>query len=149
MKFNVKKNIFNIINIVLSLVLLLTPNVLFPICSGLNPMGKPMKCYYSGKAILIIAIVMLIVSVLAVLINKKVFNYLAYIVVTVGASLSYMIPKRIIEIGHKELNGWECGLCSKPDMSCLSTTLPAITVILVIFILINLVALSFNFLGKE
>lgn len=149
MKFDIRKNIFNIINIVLSLVLLLTPKVLFPVCSGLNPMGKPMKCYYSAKAILIISIIMIIISVVALLLNKKAFNYIAYILIIVGASLSYMIPKRIIEIGHKEIDGWECGLCSMPNMSCLHTTLPALTVILIIFILVNIAGLTFNFLGKE
>ncbi len=149
MKIDIKKNIFNLINIILALVLVLTPNVLFPICSGLNPMGKPMKCYYSAKAILIIAVLMVLVSVLALIISKKGFNYIAYILVIAGASLSYMIPKRIIEIGHKEIDGWECGLCAKPDMSCLHTTLPALTVILIIFILVNIAGLAFNFLGKE
>ncbi len=149
MKFDIKKNIFHIVNIILGLVVALTPFQLFPVCTGEAPMGGPMKCYWSGKAIVIIGIAMLVLSILSLLLNKKLMNYISFILVAVLGSMIYLIPTRVIKLGDKKIDGWECGMCMKPTMTCLMTTLPAIKVLMVVIIIVNVAALAFNFLRKE
>ncbi len=149
MKLNIKQNIFHIINIILGLIVALTPFQLFPVCTMESEMGGPMKCYWSGKAMVYIGIAMLVISLVSLLLNKKFVNYISYILVAVSGTLIYLIPTRVIKIGEKVVDGWECGLCGMPMMSCNTTTMPAIKTIMIIVLIVNIVALSLNFLRKE
>ncbi len=149
MKLDIKKNIFHIVNIILGLVVALTPFQLFPVCTMKSEMGGPMKCYWSGKAMVYIGIAMLIISLVSLLLNKKTLNYISYLLVAVLGTLIYLIPTRVIKIGDKMVDGWECGLCGMPMMSCITKTMPAVKIIMIVVLIVNIVALTLNFLRKE
>lgn len=149
MKFNIKNNLFHFMNSILGLILALTPFVLFPVCNKLMKNGKPMPCHYSGLLIVGMGLVIVIVSVLAIWLKKKWLDTVAYLISLVAAVLSYMIPKRIIEVGHMKVDGWQCGLCKSPTMSCQTQTMPAVSWLVGLLVLSCVVALIIGFVKKE
>lgn len=149
MKINIKKDGFHMIHLVLGIALALTPFVSFPVCTKLMKNGKPMPCYYSGQLIVAIGIGIAIFALLGWLLKKKWVSTIVYVISLLAAALAYMIPKRIIEVGHMEIDGWQCGLCKSPDMSCNVQTMPAVTVLVLLLILSCVLALMINFLRKE
>lgn len=151
MKIDVRKDFLVLIHAVMGIIVALTPFQLFPVCNRLMKNGKPMMCHYSGQLIVGIGVGILVISVLALVYRRKWFRQLAYAGVALAAALSYLIPKRLIPIGDKAVNGWEFGLCKigNPAMTCQSKMMPALTVMVVIIIAVSVIGLMMNFVKKD
>ncbi len=143
------KNIFHSINIVLALLMGLGPFWLFPICSELNPMGYPMKCYYSGWLAVGSAVAIVLLSVLAMFIKKKGMSYLSYLIALALGIFDIMAIKGIIQIGSMKMKHWEIGLCASAEHPCVENFGQAIPIILGILIAVNVVALIVLFVKGE
>lgn len=148
---NIKNNIANILILIAGGVLALTPFVLFPVCQVKMANGKPMMCYYSGIFITIMGSLIVVFMILNFIVKKKLVWNITYVLSIVAGIVSYMVPERIIKIGDKETLGWQCGLCMKghAGMTCNSSTMPAIKIIVPIVVILGLVGLFINFTRKE
>lgn len=149
MKINFKGSIFEILNIIGGAILVMSPFWLFPVCNVLMPNGKPMMCHYSGIYIVIIGIIIIAINLISLFVGKKLYKYFNYITTSVLVASCYLVPTRVIEVGHKQINGWQCGLCKPAQMSCNSTLMPAISVIVPVMIFISIGGLIYLFLKKE
>ncbi len=149
MKTKIIKKVFLWAGLVLSVVLGLTPHVLAPVCQMSRPDGTPMMCYYSAIFIAVIAGVAALISLIAILTKKKVWNYTSYIFVFLSGVLSYLVPNRIIPIGDKTVAGWEFGLCRNAQMACREHTMPLITILMVLMIVVSVVGIFVEFLLQE
>ncbi len=149
-----KSRIIDIVGIVISLVITLTPFVLFPVCSGLLPNGTHMKCHYTGIFVTSLGAVMTLVLIINLFVKKKVFSYISYIGAIVLSSFMYMVPHQVIKLGDKMKLGWEVGFCRMAIkdgvvMTCFTKTKPALNVLIPTMILVGMVAIIFVFLGED
>ncbi|PIE53859.1 MAG: hypothetical protein CSA35_09110 [Dethiosulfovibrio peptidovorans] len=149
MKIN-RKNFFVLLNVVLGVVLALLPFVLFPVCTKMAPDGNPMKCYYTGIFTVIMGCLVVAIALLVFMAQKKGWlRSWSYILTAVIALVCYMVPHRIIPIGNKSVNGWECGLCANAHHSCFAVTMPALTKLIIVIVLVNIAALIYRFVAEE
>ncbi len=149
-----KSKIMNIISIIISLVITLTPFVLFPVCSGLLPNGSHMKCYYTGIFVTALGAVMTLVLITNLFMKKKVFSYISYTVAIIISSFMYMAPHQVIKLGDKMKLGWEVGFCrmamkNGKVMTCFTKTQPMLNILIPVMILVGIIALILVFLGEE
>lgn len=137
--------------LILAVVLALSPFHLFPVCTHLMANGKPMSCYYSAWFLIGAAAAIGLFSLAMFLIEKKLWRNIGFIAILALAVLGYIVPNRMIEIGHMKLQGWQIGLCMSPDMACRTTTMPAVTVLLMLigFFAIEGLVLDFLFVKNK
>lgn len=133
----------------LALVLGFSPFHLFPVCTQLMANGRHMSCYYSAWLIVGIAVAIGIISLATIRWNNKIGKNISYLIILGLAILGYALPKRMIAVGHMKLQGWQIGLCMSPDMPCQSTTMPAVTVLLLVIGLLAIEGLVLNFLIED
>ncbi len=149
-----KNKLINIISVIVSLVITLTPFVLFPVCSGTLPNGSHMKCYYTGIFVTALGAVMTLILLINLLSKKKICSYSSYILAIVFSSLMYIVPHQVIKLGDKMKLGWEVGFCrmAMKDgkvMTCFTKTAPALNILIPTMILISIVAIILVFLGEN
>ncbi len=149
-----KSKIMNIVSIIISLVITLTPFLLFPVCSGLLPNGSHMKCHYTGIFVTILGSVMTIILIINLLMKKKIFSYISYTVAIIITSFMYMAPHQIIKLGDKMKLGWEVGFCRMAMrdgrvMTCFTKTQPMLNILIPVMILVSVIAIILVFLGEE
>ncbi len=145
----IKKRIFNILLFLSGVLMLLAPRILFPVCTGLNKMGYPMKCTYSATLIMALGGLLALIALIAIFVNKRLVSALAGLAAIAAASISYLIPMQVIKLGDMKKLHWEVGFCISPDMACLQNTLPALKVILPVVGILGVVALVMAFLASE
>lgn len=133
----------------LALVLGLSPFHLFPVCTELMANGRHMSCYYSAWLIVGIAVAIGIISLATIRWNNKIGKNISYLIILGLAILGYALPKRMIAVGHMKLQGWQIGLCMSPDMACQRTTMPAVTILLLVIGLLAIEGLVLNFLVED
>lgn len=147
-----KKNLFEILALLLSVILFLIPKYFAPICSMPKVDGMPMSCFYSGNLVMKFAVFLFIIS-LAMLLSArysfskyvKIIGSLANIVI---AALVYMVPHKIIHI--KNEIGEPYGFCKMNSMECRAHhTFEIAAIIAGIIALIMIIDLVFIFLKKE
>ena len=114
-----------LLNLAASVLLMLVPFVLFPVCEMPKPDGTPMGCYYSGIFLTCVGVIITLLT-LAVLFAKK-FTALYSISSIIAACLCWLVPNKIIVVGL-------CGLCGNPEHACRSETMPAVSVIAAIIV---------------
>lgn len=144
-----KKRAIPTILFILAIILALSPFHLFPVCTHLMKNGKHMSCYYSAWFLIGMAVLMAIFSLIALFLSRHLWISVSYAAILILAILGYVVPNRMIAIGHMKIQGWQIGLCMAPDMACRTTTLPAVTVILVLMGVLSIVGLILNFLTEK
>ncbi len=149
-----KNKIINIISVIISLVITLSPFVLFPVCSGTLPNGSHMKCFYTGIFVTALGAVMTLILVINLLSKKKICSYASYTLAIVFSSLMYMVPHQVIKLGDKMKLGWEVGFCRMAIkdgkvMTCFTQTKPALNILIPTMILVSIIAIIFIFLGES
>lgn len=118
-----------------SIVLTLTPFVLYPVCQELAQDGTRMKCFYSGIFITIMGILIMLCLVLSYL--GKLPN-ISLAAASVLAFMSWLIPHEYI------------GLCANPEHSCRASTMPHAGVCVIVIIMLSVLCMIFGFiLGKD
>lgn len=137
-----KNKIISIVTILVAVVLALSPFHLFPVCQHLMKNGRHMSCYYSAWFFIGTAIVIILLSVVNLLAKKKWISYLCHGLVFVVAVLGYLVPHRMIEVGHMKLQGWQIGFCASPEMACQTGTMPAVNIILILLGVLSIAGLS-------
>ena len=93
---------------ILSLALVLTPFVIFPVCENLKPDGSHMGCWYSGIFITSMGILIFIFAFLALM---KKFPVIFSILSGAAAVICWLVPNRIFEIPP-------CSLCGDFSHAC-------------------------------
>ncbi len=144
-----KKNIFSVLNIIIGALLIAGPFWLFPVCSKMNPMGFPMKCYYSGQMALGLGIAMVVLSLVAIFIKKKGFSYFISIIFMIAGLFNYLAMRGVIKLGDMPTKHWEVGLCAKPGHPCLEGFSSAMSYLLVAILVVNVAALIYNFVKRD
>lgn len=115
--------ISSIAYVVLGILLILIPTVLFPVCD--SSMMK-MACYYTGKAVVGIGIIVLILGVVSVLFKDKKVRLGISIAIITDTVLIYLYTFKLI------------GLCKNETMDCRVGTEPALLVATTILLLVAL-----------
>ncbi|EFS20937.1 hypothetical protein FSBG_00434 [Fusobacterium gonidiaformans 3-1-5R] len=112
-----KKNIFEKLGILLSIILLLIPKWIAPVCPGLKEDGGHMGCYYSGNLVMKIAVVMIILCILMIVLAKyKYVKLLGSAIIIALSAFSYLIPHGMTHM-HNEI-GKPYGFCKMETMAC-------------------------------
>ncbi len=150
----ISKNILELILLIIGIVMIFSPWHLFKICSGvnpnaLNPMGYPMKCYYTGKMFVISGGVLALFALIAIIKDKKAMKILLALVAFIISLVNYLIPMGIIKVGDMKSLHWEFGLCRASHMACLNYFKPAMMVILALVLILSIVILVKAFLSKS
>ncbi len=138
-----------VIGIIIGAILAASPFGLFHICTKLRPDGGPMMCHYTGKFLVVMGIVLVVVNVIVILAKKKSIANLGNILTLASGVLVYAIPNRIIKIGDKMTDGWQVSYCMKDTMMCINKTKPAVNLIAALIIVIALIGIIQQFLVKE
>lgn len=126
-----KNKIMSIGTIVIGALLAAGPQFLFKVC----PVGdKPMKCFYTAKALIAVGIILAIVGALQLLAKQAESKRLLAITGAVVCVMSILLPTVLI------------GSCMKPDMACNVLTFPITHTLSAIGIVLQGVLL---FLNKE
>ena len=131
---NMKKSLLSL-NLVASVALALTPFVLFPICEMLTTDGTHMGCYYSGIFITCMGSLIAFLT-LAVFLTRK-FIALYAVSSIIAACLCWLVPNKVIVL-------WMCGLCGNPEHACRASTMPAVSVIAAIIVVLCTALLVIN-----
>ncbi len=144
-----KKNIFHFINIVVAALIALGPFWLFPICTDLNPMGYPMKCYYSGWLAVGTGGGVVVLSLIGIIVKKKGMSYFSYLVALVVGVFDLLAIKGIVQIGSMKMKHWEIGLCANAEHPCMQSFGQVIPILLGVLIAINVIAVIYLFVKKD
>ncbi len=149
-----KNKIMNIINLIMSLIITLTPFVLVPVCRGTLPNGTHMKCFYSAIFITALGAVMTIIYAINVFSKKKICSYATNAIAIVITTAMYIVPHQIIKLGDKMKLGWEVGFCrmamkNGKEMTCFTNTQPTLNILIPIMILLSIIAIIFVFIGDD
>ncbi len=145
----IKKNISAVILLVLGIILSLSPFNLFKVCTKLTPMGTYMKCHYSGLLFLYTGIALIILALLVILINKKIFTAFAGLLTIAIASADYLIPRGIIKVGDMKTLKWEVGFCKMDKMRCIQNTKGSVTIIIGIILILGIALILKSFLSQD
>lgn len=135
-----KKYIVQIIEGICGILLAFTPFTLFPVCTKLMKNGGHMACYYSGKLIVAMGIVIAVCSVWMMLKPSKKTSLIGHLIIFVASFACYALPHRLIGVGNMQQDGWMIGLCKDPMMQCNHTTMPSVHIIVGIVCTISLLA---------
>ncbi|QNU68591.1 DUF4418 family protein [Ruminiclostridium herbifermentans] len=114
--------ITSLIYLITALLLIVGPNTIFKVC---EVMEKPMKCYYSTKAVVGIAIILIAIAILYFFTRTIRESLLLTIAVIPIGIITLLIPSILI------------GGCSMKTMACQAVSFPAIYVISVLLIIIS------------
>lgn len=144
-----QKRILNILLAVSGFIMIITPKILFPVCSSLSPMGHHMKCSYTATLILASGVILFIISIVAVFYGKRWMSFLAGFSAIILTTFSYLIPMQVIKIGNMQTLHWEIGFCSAKGHNCLSKTLPALKIILPVVAILGIINIIMTFLIVE
>lgn len=137
------KKYLSIINIILGLALVLTPFVLFPVCSMPKPDGTPMGCYYSGIFITSMGVLVVVFSLLAFFLKFPAISLLFSLTASI---MCWLVPNRIVELsGH----GWACSLCGNPDHACRASTMPVVGGLVIAITIMCVIGLVMNFVSMD
>lgn len=143
----IKKNKWEILNIIGGVFLALIPFVLIPVCPRM-PNGKYMACHYSGMIITFAGIWMSLTGTMNIVIkNRK--KFIVYISNIIFLVLSYLISTGIINIFNNSKRGIKFGRCMVETMACRVSTFPITDKLIFLFIFINLIALIWQFVGEK
>lgn len=104
-----KNKLMSIGTIVVGVLLAAGPQFLFKVC----PVGdKPMKCFYTAKALIAVGVILAVVGALQLLAKQAESKRLLAITGAVVCVMSILFPTVLI------------GRCMKPDMACNVLTFP-------------------------
>lgn len=119
-----------------SLVLALTPFVLFPVCDTLTPEGAHMGCWYSGILITVMGALIFILSL------QKKQNSITFLLSMCAALSCWLIPNRIIHLQP-------FGLCANELHACRASTMPTVGITVVVLVALGVTGLVINFVRKD
>lgn len=135
--------LFGALNVLLGLVLSLTPFRLAPVCSQMAPHGAPMKCYYSGLFIVAMGAAVVVLSLFALLRRGRGWAaVLAAFAAIVAAIACLLVPAGVIPLRGA---GWGCGLCGDASHACRAVTMPLVRKIAAAIVAVNVVSLILSF----
>lgn len=144
-----KKYINQIIEAVCGILLMLAPFQLFKVCTKCMPNGNPMGCYYSGKLVVWLGLLITLAAIYMIKNQSKAVHLSSQIIIFVSALMCYLLPKRIIEVGHMKQDGWQIGLCHDPSMACNHTFMPFVTKIVLVLLVVSLVEFILKTLSEN
>ena len=118
-KRKIREKLLAILYAVLTVLLIWGPQSIFAVCEAEE---KQMKCYWSTRAVLVIAVILLVIAVL-LFAAKSIETKIALSLLTIASAVMViLIPAKVI------------GGCSMKTMACQSLTFPAFYVIGVVLI---------------
>ncbi|MDY3947077.1 MAG: DUF4418 family protein [Ezakiella sp.] len=127
-----KEQIIAIVICILGIVLFFTPSFIAPTCAPMED-GKFMKCHWMGEAIKAMGGIIAVLGLISIFAcNAGVRMGLAIGIILSGIA-SVLMPTKLL-----------IGVCKSPTMRCVSTTRPAIFVIVAIIIILGIVQLLFS-----
>lgn len=118
------KLILTITYLLTAILLIFGPHTIFKVC---EVMEKPMKCYYSIKAVLGISIILIVSAILYFFTKTLRERILVSTIAIVSGIVTFIIPSVLI------------GGCSMKTMACQAVTFPAIYIISALIIILSLV----------
>lgn len=126
-------------NIILGILLALTPFIFFPVCEELKPDGNHMKCFYSGIFITSMGIIIAVSSLLSFM---RKLPSLMTLLSALCSVLSWFVPNGIIRFDA-------IGLCADVSHSCRAVTMPAAGIIALMILIVNAAFMIMNFIGEN
>lgn len=122
-----KNKITEIIQILLAVLIILTPKFIAPVCSFNPDKGeKPMKCVHMGNGVFSIGIALLIILVINFLIKHDAIKLGMQIAISIMSAMTIYIAK------------FGIGGCKFHSMRCQSKTIPLIIILCSIMIVLSL-----------
>ncbi len=124
------KLITTITYLFIAILLIVGPHTIFKVC---EVMEKPMRCYYSARAEIGIAVILLVIAILYFFTKTKRERVLVNIAVIPIGIVALLIPSILI------------GGCGMKTMACQAATFPAIyaiSALMMIFSLFNIFNLT-------
>lgn len=144
------RNWMLVVNAVLGAIIALAPFKLFPVCTAMAKDGNPMKCYYSGWLFVALGSFIVVISLLALLVrHKRGLVSFTFLLTALSAAACWIIPKGLIKLGDRAEMGWECGLCRMDSMSCHTVTMPVITKIVIVLVVLNVLMLLYGLVAEK
>lgn len=145
-----KKNLFEKIGVLLSIILYLIPHYIAPICD--TPANHRMSCFYSGNLIERFALYLLAINLIMILFANhtfgKIIKIIGSIAIIIISSLSYMIPHGIIEVLNE--TGKPYGFCKMEMMQCVANnTFGLVGTIALIIAIAGISNLIYLFLRRD
>lgn len=132
-----KTKITGVILTILSVLMMIGPKFIFPVCQGLKDDGTFMKCHYTQQALLCVGLVMVVLSIGTLICKQNETRILAGIGLIAGSIMSMLIPTVLI------------GVCKTATMSCVALTKPAVIVVGILTILVAIVNIIFSLKKSE
>lgn len=145
----IKSNVLTLLILIAGIVTVLTPWHLFKICGAVNPMAKHMKCYYTGKLVLVTGIVIVVLSLLCVLFNRRSWKMMTGFLTMLLAGADYLLTNEIVKPGQFGQGEHKIGFCMMENMSCVQNTKPALGVLLPVLFVLGLALFIQGFLTRK
>ncbi|MDO4772640.1 MAG: DUF4418 family protein [Bacillota bacterium] len=145
----IKSNILTLLILIIGAVTALTPWHLFKVCGAVNPMAKHMKCYYTGKLVLVTGIVIVILSLLCIIFNRRSWKLMTGFLTMLLAAANYLLSNEIVKLGDFGFGEHKIGFCMMENMSCVQNTKPALGFLLPALFVLGLALLIQGFLTRK
>ena len=111
-----KKNILEKLALILSVILFLVPKYIAPVC-GPKEDGSHMACYFSGNAVMKIAVAIFIITLVMILLSRvKIVKIIGAVATIVLSAYVYLVPHGMS--GLQNEMGKPFGVCKIDTMHC-------------------------------
>ena len=111
-----KKNILEKLALILSVILFLVPKYIAPVC-GPKEDGSHMACYFSGNAVMKIAVAIFIITLVMILLSRvKIVKIIGAVATIVLSAYVYLVPHGMS--GLENEMGKPFGVCKIDTMQC-------------------------------
>ncbi len=144
-----KKNMVQIVEVVCGVLLMLAPFHLFKVCTAVMDNGMHMGCFYSGKLVVGMGALIVVCGVVMMVKSCKTLHYVLQGIVLVASLACYVLPHRMIEVGHMMEDGWQIGLCGHEEMACNVVFMPFVTKMVVVLVVVSLLGCVFMSLQDQ
>lgn len=146
-----KKNLIELISLLLSVVLFLVPKYIAPVCMP-NPDGTHMGCFYSGNLIMKFSVFLFIINLSMILSSRYFFGKFIKIIGSIAniviSALVYMVPHGIVHMENEI--GKPYGICHMHTMECHTHhTFEIATIIAALIAVMMVINLIYIFLKKD
>ena len=121
------RTVFAAAFVLIGLLVILAPTVLFAVCES----EKKMACYYTGKAVIGIGILIVALGVVYFFLKNKGTR--------LGIAIAEFFTSGLVLAFPLKLTG----LCKMSDMACRVKTLPALIVVSILLVIVSLIDIFF------
>lgn len=139
----------NLVNVAGGILLALIPTIIFPVCTALRPNGTPMSCYYTKHMMIYLGSLIAVLGLLPFVIKKDIMLKISHASGVIIPVLCLLAIKRVIPLGNMKELGWQVSMCRMKDMVCNTHTWPALSTVLIVLAVINVILFVYLIYSKK